>query len=339
MICVFGSEAAIEMMKRKPRKTKFKEDRISSLPDCLLVDIISRLPDTEEAVATGKLSKRWKHLWPQVYNLIFKHEDDCDNRIRKFFSFVDKFLSQRGQSNINEFILHCSFENWTKSQVNNYIRYAINHNVQVVDLDLWDYCQGTGFVLPEFFFISSSFIHLRLHVCEFDQTGVIRWKNLKSLSITCGVLHEDLIQNILSGSPRLETLVLNDCGGFDRLDITNKSVKNLVLSGLDEHEADSIKINAPYILSLTVQDRVSVLKLLLLNVSSVIKAELNYYYKKTYFGPEEMHGEMLKGLILSLGHVKELKIRKLCLEALARLKSEGFICPSNLKVLEEIDSN
>ena len=50
---------------------------------------------------------------------------------------------------------------------------------------------------------------------------------------------------------------------------------------------------------------------MLLNVSSVIKAELDYSQPRP---PKEMHEEMLKGLILSLGHVKEVKIGEGCLQ-------------------------
>lgn len=222
------------------------------------------------------------------------------------------------------------------------IRYAIDLNVRELDINIWDYHDNTGFVLPKFFFTSSSFIHLKLFECYFDQADVISWKNLRSLSIAFGNLHEDLFQNILSGSPLLETLVLEDCFGFERLDITNKSVKNLVIAGdldADGHE-DSIKINAPYILSLTIKDYFSLMKLLLENVSSVIKAELDYSNKR-YKGmheDQEMNEELLEGSILSLSHVKELKIGQLCLKVFARLKAKGFKCPSNLKVLEEIDS-
>nr|GEW96478.1 F-box protein At5g03100-like [Tanacetum cinerariifolium] len=44
-------------------------------------------------------------------------------------------------------------------------------------------------------------------------------------------LDEESIQNILSGSPLLETLEFNECFGFRRIYITSKSVKNLVFYG------------------------------------------------------------------------------------------------------------
>nr|GFC48490.1 hypothetical protein [Tanacetum cinerariifolium] len=150
-----------------------------------------------------------------------------------------------------------------------------------------------------------------------------------TLHIEDAELDQDLIKNIFSGSPRLETLMLDSCYSFELLVITNKSVKNLVFSEYDASYMYFVEINDPYILSLTIQGYLPLEKLLLRNVSSVIKAELDYY--KVVLDDEslEMHDElneeMLKGLLFSLGHAKE---------TLAGLKAKGFICPSNLKVVD-----
>lgn len=69
---------------------------------------------------------------------------------------------------------------------------------------------------------------------------------------------------------------------YRRLDITSKSVKNLVLSGyvnredVFQHMADIFEINAPNILSLTIEDDFYLSKLSLLDVSSLVKAFLDY---------------------------------------------------------------
>nr|GEW31720.1 hypothetical protein [Tanacetum cinerariifolium] len=328
-----------EKCQNPPKKKIDKlKDQISELPDCLLIDIISRLPKTKEAIKTGTLSKRWQHLWPYVHNLIFIHHYYELDKI--FVSLVDKTLTQCRQSNLHKFQIRTSYDHQFESPSSNWIRYAVSRNVQDLELNLTELVSDK-LVLIQFMFINSCLTHLKLRCCVINPTGAISWSKLTSLSITYADLSEDLIQNILSGSPLLETLELKDCYGFRRIDITSKSVKNFVFSGYVDHEVEEvIEINAPYIVSLTIADDLWLSKLLLVDVSCLVKAHLDYK-KYGHYEPtrEVSQEETLKGLILSLRHVKELKIGELCFEALAGLKAKGFICPSNLKVLEENDSN
>ncbi|GKC35586.1 hypothetical protein Tco_1047970, partial [Tanacetum coccineum] len=160
--------------------------------------------------------------------------------------------------------------------------------------------------LDESFFITSCFRHLKLQ-------------------------DEDLIHNILSGSPILETLNLTYCYGFKRLDITSKSVKNLVFRGYANYEdefgndAYIIEINAPYLLSLAIQKHLFLWKLILLNVSSLVKANLDYEMSE-----QEAEEEVHKEFILSLRNVKDLIIGDSCEKVFSRLKDDGFTFPSNV---------
>lgn len=293
-------------------------DRIGTLPDCLLLEILSRLPSTKDAIRTGTLSKRWKHLWTSVPVLIFIHHGENHPR-SDFYSFVDKTLAQCRQLKLKKFIVYSSYDYRFESQVNNWIHYSIDCHVEELDLTLWNLECEAEFLLDQFFFNTSCFIDLALSGCIFNPTGEIKWNKLRSLSISHGNLDEDLIENILSGSPVLETLVLDNCYGYRRLNVTSKSVKNLVFSGymvpdeVSDDLADVIEINAPHILSLTIQDDLLLWKLLLLNVSSLVEADLDYtkggHYETT---PKEAEEEMLKGFILNLHHVKELRIGIFC---------------------------
>ncbi|GJV59115.1 hypothetical protein Tco_1465215 [Tanacetum coccineum] len=130
---------------------------------------------------------------------------------------------------------------------------------------------------------------------------------------------------------------------IELIDITNKSVKNLVFSGYDAPYIYFVEINALYIVSLTIKARLPLEKLLLMNVSSITKVELDYY--KALFDDEslemydQLKEDMLKGLLLSLGHAKEVIIREFCLESLIGLKAKGLIYLSNMKVLALNDEN
>nr|GEW43662.1 hypothetical protein [Tanacetum cinerariifolium] len=320
---------------------KEEEDHISLLPDCLLIDIISRLPDTKEAIRTGTLSKRWQHLWPQIHNLIFSLDmsiwDWNDQRLSDFVSFVDKTLTQCRQSNLTKFKLFVSYDTQFQSHVNNWIRYAFSCNVQDLDLSILNKFLEVEFVLDQFFFINSSFTRLKLDDCVFNPSGAISWSNLNRLFISKGKLDDGLIKNILSGSPLLGTLELYHCYGFGRIDITSKSVKKLVIGGYSDPEdeldlAHIVEINAPHIMSLQIILDFSLWKLVLLNVSSLVETELDYWKGGHYeITRKDWEEQMLEGLILSLRHVKKLQIGYHCLTTLASLEAKGFTFPSNME--------
>ncbi|GKB37793.1 F-box protein-like protein [Tanacetum coccineum] len=143
--------------------------------------------------------------------------------------------------------------------------------------------------------------------------SAISWNKLTSLSISYAKLDEDLIQNILSGSPLLETLKLDHSYGYRRIDITSKSVKNLELCAYIDptigNVAEMIEINAPNIMSLAIHNLTVLRKLVLPHVSFLVKAYLNYVHMPNVLSNEEEE-EMLKGLILSFRLAKELTIGK-----------------------------
>nr|KAJ0194619.1 hypothetical protein LSAT_V11C700352170 [Lactuca sativa] len=183
---------------------------------------------------TGILSKRWKHLWTSVPFLIF-----IDNHlVSDFVSLVNKTLTQCNQLKLKSFKLNASYNTRFNSEFNNWIRYAVSCHVEEINLSLCNTGNGTEFVFDQFFFINTCFTDLKLSGCIINLIGAISWKNLRSLRISHRKLDEELIENILSGSPLLETLVLEYCYGYRVLNITSQIVKKLVLFGyvdLDDH--------------------------------------------------------------------------------------------------------
>ncbi|GJR36002.1 F-box protein-like protein [Tanacetum coccineum] len=296
------------------------EDGISLLPDCSLVEIISRLDSTEEVIRTCILSKRWKHLWTQVpiLNLTLKpYSVDEDRRIPEFISYVKKVVNQRGQSRLNKFVLSMPYDSSNESIVSKLIRYAVTCNVQ----DLYLFLVDPYDVNPEFVKGSEFFFNL-----EFLITFEIGWL----------FNYEDLVKNILSGSPLLENLELVYCFGFGRINITSPSVKKLFVTGYREH-GYIVEIYAPHILSLTIKEDLMSSKVVLLNVSSLVEARLDY--SMGVLSSKAKKEEMLKGHILSLRHVKKLKIGHYCLKTLARLEAKGFTFPSNMKYPDLSDND
>ncbi|RHN71555.1 putative F-box domain-containing protein [Medicago truncatula] len=76
------------MVRRRISRSASAVDRISNLPDGILIHILSFLT-TKESVATSILSKRWIHLWHHVPNLIFPEINLND--IQSIYTF-NKFV-------------------------------------------------------------------------------------------------------------------------------------------------------------------------------------------------------------------------------------------------------
>ncbi|GKD64748.1 hypothetical protein Tco_1306856, partial [Tanacetum coccineum] len=166
-------------------------------------------------------------------------------------------------------------------------------NVEELDLWLWDVGVGQEFTYEdELFFNNLCFNREKLSRCLFNPpNGAIVGKDLS----------------------------LIDCYGYKRIDVTSKSVKKLVLSeyysyvaSLNEDYIDRIKINAPYISSLTIKGELFLQELVLLDVCSLIKVDLDYYIDRGFF--EMTHKEIFRGLLESLDHVKDVAINDYCWE-------------------------
>ncbi|GJT29164.1 retrotransposon protein, putative, ty1-copia subclass [Tanacetum coccineum] len=178
----------------------------------------------------------------------------------------------------------------------------------------------------ELFFNTSFITRMTMSFCQFNPpNGAISWERLECLCLWHVNLDEDMIESILSGSPCLESLKLKICYGYRWIDVTSKSVKKLVFSRYFSHITyekdyiDCIKINAPYISSLTIKRLLVLRELALLDVSSLVEADLDYSIKlREYVIFEE---EVFRGLLKSLGHVKHITFGNYCSELLSRLKA------------------
>ncbi|XP_019096091.1 PREDICTED: probable FBD-associated F-box protein At1g32375 [Camelina sativa] len=67
-------------------------DRISQLPDELLLRILSLLPTAKDVVATMVLSKRWQFLWMYVPRLVYDDDSYQGIDYGRFSRFVDRSL-------------------------------------------------------------------------------------------------------------------------------------------------------------------------------------------------------------------------------------------------------
>ncbi|XP_058784680.1 F-box/FBD/LRR-repeat protein At1g16930-like [Vicia villosa] len=107
------------------------KDRISDLPDALLLHILSFL-NTKQAIHTCILSPRWKNLWKHIPTLTLISSQFTTVEI--FTEFVSRILSIRDNSteiHTLEFRRHKVMEPCLLETV---LKYAVSHNVQRLDI-------------------------------------------------------------------------------------------------------------------------------------------------------------------------------------------------------------
>ncbi|XP_039035902.1 F-box/LRR-repeat protein At3g59190-like [Hibiscus syriacus] len=125
-----------ESRKVKARTVGEKDavDRLSNLPEHLLLKIMSSLP-IKEAVRTCLLSKGWRDVFTSISDIDL---DGClkNQSLRNsFMNFVERFLLLRKDISVNRFRLRCGF-GMDPCRISGWIHYALRNGVTDIDLDI-----------------------------------------------------------------------------------------------------------------------------------------------------------------------------------------------------------
>lgn len=284
-----GSEE-VKNAKKRARVQGNLPDRLSDLPECLIVQILSLL-DMKDAVKTGLLSKRWKLLWTNVDSIVYDycHCASVNKSIQHYISFIDSTLMRSTCLNIKRFRL-LKFEigkfkndELVREFVDKWISFVLKMNVEELILDFqdlhYDYDYDYDYPAPDCLYRSSSLVKFYSKAVQYLVPPL--WTSLKSLSLVCMLLEDETIANILLGCPVLEELLLDEIHGLNRLNIMSPSVKRVELSNIDYQdngEEDFLKITAPWIEELKFTCLFMVPQCQLVNVSSVRNVTTNFYW-------------------------------------------------------------
>lgn len=193
------------------------DDRISQLPDDILVDIISSLL-LKETGRTSILSSRWRNLWKHTSRLNFEADSALDkiagnNGLRgvervNYERWVNKVLdSCKTSSALLEFSVHFGLDNSLQSVISRWLVYACARRVQRLELDLLEYGEQVGNI-----FTSANYVFPEelLYQAKEGSSGVrqFSYESLKVLSLKCVNVSGEALEFFLRNCPSLEQLVV-----------------------------------------------------------------------------------------------------------------------------------
>lgn len=110
-------------------------DRISQLPEELLLRILSLLP-AKDVVVTMVLSKRWKFLWMFVPTLEYDHATYQDAEGSRFSRFVYSSLLLHEAPVLECLRLKLDRESGTAVDIGVCVRTAVKRSVRELDIDI-----------------------------------------------------------------------------------------------------------------------------------------------------------------------------------------------------------
>ena len=290
-----------------------EEDRVSTLPDSILLTILSSLC-TKDAVRTGVLSKRWAYLWTFVPSLRFT--DYYFRHAADYASFVDNVLLLHRASKLTNFSVEVEYNPELKPRVDLWVRFATTAKVDQLSLLL----SSCFYKLPQHLYANEFVSELDFRACEIKPNGLVRWSSLKRLCLWNLVLHKDELNKVLLGSPRLELLELRSCEKLNRLDIVSESLKKLVMDSNYEDGLE-LEIVAPKIESLEIiGEFYGMKKCQIKNASALVEVRVDFEITMEYEEEEQEEDHykncenVVRELLKSLNQVKKLIVGRWCVK-------------------------
>ncbi|KAI3847137.1 hypothetical protein MKW92_009461 [Papaver armeniacum] len=298
-------------------------DQISTLPDDVLVRILSLVP-TEQAVLTSLLSKRWKFLWTLIPILDFDYArfsqifnaPSLDDQKRRFLEFVEHVFFLHELEPLEKLRLAfdiTEFDDYI-SKASTLVRFAMRSNCLTIDLEFSSQNLYSLTIFPEYdkmhtlppcFFPHQSVSQLNLTSCKFIPSLYRSFTSVKIAKLTSVELQKDSVCDLLSKCPCLEELHLINFkipSSVLELNAPESNLKCLVLKSCFLFSFEQASINIPTLSQLKFEGTFESGYLSIYNSENLIEAAIQIHY-----GPDDDY-EMLCKLLKDLQNVKALTV-------------------------------
>lgn len=304
-------------------------DRISSLPDEILGQILSFLP-TKYAVATSALSSRWRNLYKLTTSLDFDDSASFKSqkglnivrRNTRFREFVDSILARFEQSNVTKFRLKCGKNNFDNSLISYWIKVACSHEISEFELSIHT-CVPYRLPLQRYPLTCQNLAVLKLDSnFEVDIPDSVAFPCLKVLVLKEIKLSSDSsLNDILPRCPLLEELVIEGCDIAEgNVCITNPLLRRLTLDDgltgpLDQLNGTVVYFDAPNLIYLK-YCKCLVHRCKVRDLNALVEAYIEICFNDDDFDePEDLCDAMLS-FIVGVSNCELLYLSGQCLEAL-----------------------
>uniref|UniRef100_M1DUW6 F-box family protein n=1 Tax=Solanum tuberosum TaxID=4113 RepID=M1DUW6_SOLTU len=311
-------------------------DRISQLPEALIVQILSRLSITN-AFRTTILSKYWQYFWTCIDNIVYEEDYSRSNSstMHKFISLTDNVLPLLSCSTIKKFSLNFVFRYDDGvsyfPKIDKWLEFAVNKKVEDLRLNIRYTVDPTEhdqpYNLPIVLSNSSSILKLNCENCRILEDCVLNWTSLRSLTLKNLFLRDEHIKQIMSNCPQLESLKLQEFCGFNRLHMTSPKCRRLHLihhghpcGDWYSFEGDicCFEIVAPHVEHLTISGVFNHTKIKLGDLSSLKHANLDLVCDEF----NEMDEHIVKDLLVSVRCANELILSSWFIKVISNLMLE-----------------
>ncbi|OMO59216.1 hypothetical protein CCACVL1_24999 [Corchorus capsularis] len=269
-------------------------DRISELPDDILLQILSYLPTWKDIIATCVLSSRWKSLWKSLWESF----DVLNFDFKIFWTKTEPMITwdsvQRAieeipdRARIGKFRLHCdasvllSAATKKRTELNSMLSKLVRHQVEVLDLYIcpeWE--RFRFFPWPDSLCTSGSLTTLKLDMSlKLHLPASICFPKLKTLHLECIKFHQEHDpERLFSACPILEELHFRRCDLISnpdppnyKLSISIPSLRRFFFEHTYKHI--SLRINCSNLHSL--KFRCFKFELLECNLPSLVEAHIDF---------------------------------------------------------------
>eukprot|EP00252_Welwitschia_mirabilis_P009580 TRINITY_DN2222_c0_g2_i1.p1 TRINITY_DN2222_c0_g2~~TRINITY_DN2222_c0_g2_i1.p1 ORF type:complete len:434 (-),score=68.22 TRINITY_DN2222_c0_g2_i1:162-1463(-) len=285
------------------------EDRLSALPDEILLRILSLTESYKTAVICSLISKRWMLLYTRLPWLCFTFGDDVkpnlSGRVKKFEKIVNSALF-RHRGRLESFQVNAGYY-YCSDKIEEWLRYGGSHDVQHLSL-IYDCCLNFNRV-PVSLYSCATLVTLYLEgfrVKKFPRL-LTEFPSL----IKCHLVKTEIrdLSPFLSKCPQLQHLLLEGCYLPSHLTISSQNLTTLHIKSdhvyLAEDNTIYLQLQCPKIQSISLEGSFDPFQIEGFNMFNIVPPQAQFMAEKPgLVSLKARVGTDIKNHDLFLGSVK-----------------------------------